>query len=164
MKISADMNEKIEALRQSIAKVETHLKRIQRRLKGLEPLFPFTSEKMGTLTEEQEGECDIVIYRFAHVQDTLSAKVFSLFLEVIHEQPAGSDFVDKLNLLERLGIITDMYQWKDVRELRNHFSHDYTHDFAKQAEYLNELRDAIPVLTATFDRIKKRLEKSDEYN
>ena len=112
---------------------------------------------MQKLTEEEQGKLDILIYRFTHFQDTLSQKVFSLFLDVIVEQPASDMFLDKLNLLEKIGIVTDMYEWKDIRELRNHFAHDYTDDFARQAKYLNELHKAVPILISTFDRIKQRL-------
>ncbi len=152
--------EKKEVLLENIRKVEIHKESVEKYLKELISLFPLTPEKMQKLTEEEQGKLDILIYRFTHFQDTLSQKVFSLFLDITVEQPASDMFIDKLNLLERIGIVTDMYEWKDIRELRNHFSHDYTEDFARQAKYLNELHKAVPILISTFERIKERLAQS----
>ena len=158
------MDEKIKTLRENVEIVGIHLEHIERVLLILNPFFPFTAEKIEQLTFDEIDRCDALIYRFTHVQDTLSGKVFTLFLDVAHEQPEGPGFIDKLNLLERLEYIESAYQWKDLRDLRNHFSHEYANRAALQAKYLNQLRQSIPVFTSTFDRIKKRLAESDESN
>ena len=76
------MDEKIKTLRENVEIVGIHLEHIERVLLILNPFFPFTAEKIEQLTFDEIDRCDALIYRFTHVQDTLSGKVFTLFLDV----------------------------------------------------------------------------------
>ena len=155
------MNKKYDKNNKTIEKnietIEIHLKKIKKLLVPIQSLFPFTSEKMLQLTLIEEAFCESLIYRFMHVQDTLSGKIFSQLLDILKEQTEEFSFIDKLNLLEKLGIIENAYQWRNLRDLRNHFSHDYIDKPELQADFLNKLNQSIPVLMACLDKVKKRL-------
>ena len=160
MKSSINKNSDNDVLQKNIETVDLHLERIQQLLQLLKPLFPFTDQKMTDLDVTQESYCDALIYRFMHVQDTISTKIFTSFLGVLEEAPDEFTFIDRLNFLEKIGIIKDAYQWRTIRKLRNHFSHDYVDKPELQAEFLNDLRDAIPVLVSCLENIKNRLSKT----
>jgi hypothetical protein len=149
-------NERNDLLQASIGITEKHFQKIQYAMEMLELYVPFTAKKVEQLTFEEKGYHDVLVYRFNHLYDLLSGRVFPLFVDATYEQPDGPDFVDKLRLLKQLKIIDFMSQWRSMHILRRYLYH-YTFDSVKQAEYLNELYNSIPILVATFERIKKRL-------
>jgi len=154
------MKKRNQSLQENIEAVEIHLTNIKRIVGNLGSLFPFTAEKIEHITFDEQDRCDALLFRFTHAQDTLADKIFPDFLDAIKEQPVAA-VLDRLSLLERLKIIDSSYQWSDLRDLRNNLSHEYASNADLQADLLNQVRDSIPVLVATFDRIKKRLAESD---
>lgn len=67
------------------------------------------------------------------------------------------------NRLEQLEIIKDYESWKELREVRNEFAHDYEEEPAESAEKLNILLYKKGQLEKNFNNIveflsKKRIE------
>lgn len=149
-------HEKRALLQMNIEIVTKHFQPIERAMQVLDPLFPFTVEKVKALTAEETNYHDVLIYRFNLLYDALSLRVLPLFVDVIYEQPDGPDFSDILKLLKRLKFVDVLCEWKKIHSLRRRLYH-YTFDSVKQSEYLNELCDLVPVLVSTFELIKKRL-------
>lgn len=56
-------------------------------------------------------------------------------LKLEDESPVS--MIDVLNMMEKRGILTSVYQWKLLREVRNAFSHDYPESETERAEALN---------------------------
>lgn len=61
-------NKKLEALHEMLLIVDIHLKRIERVSFELKQLLPMTGEKIKTMSTMQQVYCDILFYRFSHMQ------------------------------------------------------------------------------------------------
>lgn len=155
------MNKQQEiTLKAALEMAQGHLDRIHEILaEDLKNIIPFTEEKMKNITRVEKNTCDALIYQFMHVQDTLATRVFPLYLDALGEESEKIPFIDKLNRLEKLGIIEKAYGWQDLRKLRNHFSHDYAYEPERQAKFLNELCKAVPLLSQTLARIIAHVQK-----
>jgi|GEM_PF-3363318 len=147
----------LRVMQEHIQTVEKHLDQIHFLLDELQSISPFTAKIMEDMTRYQKVNCDALIFRFSLTQDTMATKVLSDYLELTEEQTQGMSFIDKLHLLERLEMIDDADQWRDLRELRNHYSHVYTTSLKDQADYLNKVCKAIPIFDKCLERIKKRI-------
>ncbi len=147
----------LRVMQEHIQTVEKHLDLIHFLLDELRSVLPFTAKIMEDMTMHQKVDCDALIFRFSLTQDTMATKVLPDYLELTEEQTQGMSFIDKLHLLERLEIIDDADQWRDLRELRNHYSHVYTTSSQDQADYLNKVCKAIPIFDECLERIKKRI-------
>ncbi len=147
----------LEILQNHIQTVELHLDQIHFLLEELKNLLPFTAKIMNDMNRHQKADCDSLIFRFSHVQDTMGGKVLPLFLEENKEQTSSLTFIDKLNLLERLEILENADQWIDLRDLRNSVSHVYVKTAQEQADFLNKVCKAIPVFEECLGRIKQRI-------
>lgn len=64
--------------------------------------------------------------------------------------------LDKINKLERLGIIENVELWKEMRDARNHIAHEYPDHPELTALYLNKVFDLAPKLLKFFDTIKNK--------
>ena len=68
----------------------------------------------------------------------------------------GKTMIDKINKLERIGIIANAQVWEDLIEARNHISHEYPDHPERIARYLNKIFDLIPTLLEILELIKTR--------
>ena len=62
--------------------------------------------------------------------------------------------IDKLHLLEKLGVIEDSFVWQRMREIRNHLSHEYPTVPEITAKHLNDVFFCIPDLLNFLESIK----------
>jgi hypothetical protein len=63
---------------------------------------------------------DQLAYRYGKLQDSLGEKVLPGILELAEEPLAPrATFAEKLQRLERLGVIASAEQWRLLREMRN---------------------------------------------
>lgn len=137
------ITEKIKAM-QKIA--STHESRILTALKHLHNTFPLTEESVEHLSDNQLLNIEMLTSRFAKLQDYLGTKVFDMFFEVEQENVDGFTMIDKLNKLEKLGIINDAHQWRDMRDARNIVEHEYPDNPLLIASNLNKIYEMIPHL------------------
>ncbi len=149
--------EELESLKTRIKIIEYQLTRIKRRIETINLQYPLTSETVGTLTESQEEKFDSALYRFSQVQDLMVSKVFPLFLEVAGEPVEDFTFIDKLNYLERMNVLSADV-WIGLRKLRNEIAHDYEEgDTDRHVRILNAFLNGVPVLEAALHCIKQRI-------
>ena len=47
-------------------------------------------------------------------------------------------FIDRLNRLEKFGVLDEAENWMKMRQIRNHLSHEYPDQPEIMAEYLND--------------------------
>lgn len=131
-----------------------HAKRLQFAMDKLQPLMPISGTRFAQLSEQEILLWELFSSRFSKLQDLMGAKLFSLILE-LSEEPGESDtFIDKLNLLEKIGLIPDARKWRELREIRNHLSHEYPDDPEKNATYLNQAFAIAPYLLQCFETMK----------
>ena len=60
---------------------------------------------------------------------------------------------ERLVLMEKRGLI-DCEQWKDIREVRNNFTHEYPDENSSKAINLNAAWQCIPVLLSVVQAMK----------
>ena len=150
-------NEKLEILKDTLDIIGKHFDQIDFVDSKIGHLFPLTTKKMKNMTRGEQVDCDVLIYRFTHLQDTIATKAFPLVLEVGQEQIDELFFIDRLNLLERRGIIEKAYQWQDLRDLRNKLSHEYVNQPEHQVKLINQVWQSLPIIRACVERIKQRV-------
>lgn len=97
--------------------------------------FPISAENLNTADDDLQDKIDAFRVRFADLQDCIGHKLFRNLLKLEDESPVS--MIDVLNMMEKRGILTSVYQWKLLREVRNAFSHDYPESETERAEALN---------------------------
>lgn len=98
-------------------------------------LFPLKAEILNTLKPDDLDKLDAFRVRFCDLQDSLGNKTFRSILNLEEEQ-TGSN-LDVLNKMEKRGILNSFEEWKQQREIRNLFSHDYPETDEEKVETLN---------------------------
>ena len=123
---------------------------LQQARERVQMLGEITSGRMATLTDEEVMMIDQFLYRYARLQDTLGMKLFPALLAASEEPlESSATYIDKLNQLERLGVIQSARRWRELRALRNRLTHDYP-DPTVRAQILNDALDsANELLTQT---------------
>lgn len=77
----------------------------------------------GPRTFEVEESLDALTSKFARVSDIFTQKVLkSLILLTREDAPT---FVDRMNLCEKLGVISSAADLIEIRDLRNQIAHEY---------------------------------------
>lgn len=120
---------------------DIHADRLKSGLKKVKTLFPLTPTVFAQLTDENVAFLDMITTRFGKLQDIIGAKIFPLILEILGEDALS--YIDKLNKLEKLGIIEDAQWWMKAREIRNQITHDYPDDYGLLSTHFNQM---IPVV------------------
>jgi len=78
---------------------------------------------LNLLSIEQKESCEALTARFARLCDYLFSKVFRT-IDQIELQDEGTA-IDRLNRMEKRGIIASSHEWRSLRDLRNEIAHEY---------------------------------------
>ncbi len=114
-----------------------HADRLNLALGKIDHLYPFTEEIVGAIPEEDLGYLELFTSRLGKLQDALGEKVFTYLLEALGESTESKSYIDKLNKLEKLGILPSVAWWQDLRKLRNILAHEYPDSPVFIADNLN---------------------------
>jgi phytoene dehydrogenase-like protein len=101
--------------------------------------------------EDLAERLDAFVSRFGRMQDTLGDKLIPSLLRSLAEKPGS--VLDNLNRAEKLGLLTSVVEWLDVRNLRNKLIHEYMSDAAEFAIALNQAHVEVTLLVATYNAI-----------
>jgi hypothetical protein len=134
---------------------QKHLYHLERALKIIRPFLPVTVAYITTQTDDQIQAWDQFILRFTKLQDTLGVRFYPALLSYLQEPCATQTMLDKLNRLEKLGLLNRVSDWNILRSIRNQFAHDYPQDASLKAAYLNEAIIAIQVFKDTMSRAEQ---------
>ena len=129
----------------ALEECKKHVQRINTALKFLEPLFPLTEAVLNALSDEQTAVLDQFLYRFAKLQDCIGLRLIPAVYALLESDTSVHPFIDILNRLEKLGVLTSAEDWQYFRSLRNNFSHEYP-------ERSEDIVNAINALYASWDR------------
>lgn len=113
-----------------------HADRLKLALNKIEAMYPVNSTTVTNLREEELAYLDFFTTRLGKLQDNIS-KIFNLLLQYLGEPVDNCSFIDKLNKLEKLEILSDASWWQELRQLRNILTHEYPDDPNLIAENLN---------------------------
>lgn len=101
--------------------------------------------------EDLAERLDAFVSRFGRMQDTLGDKLIPSLLRSLAEKPGSA--LDNLNRAEKLGLLTSVVEWLDVRNLRNKLVHEYMVDAEEFAMALNQAHVVVTLLVATYNAI-----------
>lgn len=138
---------------------DLHAKRLNYAMNKLKPFIPISAEKFAQLSEDDIPIFELFTSRFAKLQDLMGAKLFGLVLEFSKEPGQFETFLDKLNALEKLGCIPEAKQWLQMREMRNHLSHEYPQKPEISAGNINQAFEMAAVLLNIFQNLKLFIKK-----
>lgn len=134
-----------------------HADKIKESLRALKSLFPLTQEKVLKLSHQEMLLTEMLIHRFAKLQDYIGRIMIDELLKLTKDYEDTLTMIDKLNKLERLGVIESVEIWEAMRSARNHIAHEYPDQPALAAKYLNDVFHLAPKLLDTLETFKKYL-------
>ena len=133
-----------------------HIGRLNFSYQKIEHFFPLTIEVYNNIDDNQISFFDQFIYRFTKFQDAMGAKLFKSILDNLGEDVRAVPFIDILNKLESLCIISSAEDWLLLREIRNLLTHEYP--FNKQ-----EIVDGLNLLHKNFDLLMSVWKQTETY-
>lgn len=135
-----------------------HIDRLNYAMEKLQRKYPLTGEIVAATTDEELLLWELLTSRFAKLQDFMGNKIFNAYLNVVGENIDSWTMIDKINKLEKLGIITSADFWINMRLLRNHLAHEYPEHPEITAKYLNQTIEAVPQLLDCLNKILLKFE------
>lgn len=152
------IDEKVKSMQQI---ADTHAERITDALLNLQKLktFPISEHSIQHLSKEQILYIEMLCSRFAKLQDFIGANVFDLFFAIEEEDIDGLTMIDKLNKLEKIGILSDAHIWREMRKARNIIEHEYPDNPLLMANTINEIVAFCPILLEIKKHIFSKINK-----
>jgi hypothetical protein len=127
-----------ETIRPIIEIAQTHASRLTYAIKKLAHHFPLSAKTVLAIPDDELPMFEFYTSRFSKLQDLMGNALFPKLLAAVGDLTEGMTFIDKLNRLEKLGIIESTDAWMTMRQIRNHLSHEYPNQPELTAVYLNE--------------------------
>lgn len=126
---------------------EKHEARILKALEILKPSFPLTKNSINSFDDEAIAVLDQFLYRFAKLQDCIGLRLIPSLYSVLENDDRVLPFIDVLNRLEKLGLLSSVNDWQFFRAIRNNLAHEYP-------EREDDVVDAINLLFFSWDRFR----------
>lgn len=95
--------------------------------------------------------------RFAKLQDTLGAAMRHAAL--LAGEP-NETFLKTLSYFEKIGVLSSIETWQEMRALRNMAAHEYGIEYAVIAEHFNTLYSFVPQLICISDQFTNYCEST----
>ncbi|WP_176212450.1 hypothetical protein [Metallibacterium scheffleri] len=133
-----------------------HRHHMRHALASIAPRRPLSAATLADLDDDAVQDIDQFVLRFGKLQDVLGTRLFPALLDVLQEPYEDRPMLDKLNRLEKLGLLESTESWEKLRALRNHFAHEYPDEPALRAAYLNQGFDAAASIETILQRIGQR--------
>ena len=127
-----------ETLQSVMDVAQIHAKRLKYAMKKLSSYFPISSETVISLSEDELPLFELYTSRFSKLQDLMGNALYPKLLASVGEPIDEMTFIDRLNRLEKLGVLDEAENWMKMRQIRNHLSHEYPDQPEIMAEYLND--------------------------
>jgi hypothetical protein len=136
-----------------VAKI--HADRLSTSIQHLQTKMPLSPRDVEAFTFDDMLLLEMFVNRFSKLQDLMGAKIFKAVIDYAGESTDPMTFIDRLNVLEKLGLIDNTDAWKDLREMRNHLAHEYPDAPETVANYLNKAFSMTSTLIETLSRIEE---------
>lgn len=136
----------------------SHAKRLQFALDHLKNIMPIDQTGIKQMDDMVFMYFEVLTNRFIKIHDFLGSKIFDLTLEAYKESFASMSMIDKLNRLEKIRVIDSVEFWDELRDLRNHLTHEYPAHPELTAKYLNHTYRLAPQLIKLTEKIVNKLE------
>ena len=130
----------------ALRECERHVKRLHYAAAQSRKLFPMNAKAYELLSDSEVAALDQMLFRFGKLQDAIGQRLLPAILLAGQEWRDNETFLDKLNRLEKLGVIPSANGWVALRELRNSATHEYPDEPEVNAANLNKIFEAISEL------------------
>ena len=137
----------------------SHLRYLSSSAARLAASFPLSRATLEALNDESVTLLDQFIYRFTKLQDALGTRLFPALINLIRGDDEIRPFIDTLNQLEKLRIVTSVDAWQELRTLRNNLAHEYPDSLEQRGVTLNALFVQWVQLADMFHATKEYYEK-----
>jgi uncharacterized protein with HEPN domain len=117
---------------------------------------PILNKEQKDLSPAEKESLEALTARFARLCDFLFQRVFRTIdqIELVAEE--GSN-IDRLNRMEKRGVILSAALWRTLRELRNQIAHEYLIESSDMV--VQQSHAQTPELSATVDRVLIYIDK-----
>ncbi len=95
-----------------------------------------------------------MLFGYVRLQDAIGSRLFPARLEAGGELLIESSYIDRLNPLERLGVIQSAESWMELRAIRNQITHDYPEPEVRR-QILAQALETISELQQTVASVRK---------
>lgn len=142
-------------LEPTLRECRLHERRMAYALGQLAGKLPVTAEQWADMDDETVADVDQLLFRYNKLQDAIGQRLFPAILMLGGDWSEDQTFLDKLDLLEKLGAISSAQQWNELRAIRNKLTHEYPDAPELNAANLNQVVDSIEALRATLDQAEE---------
>ncbi|MDH4262377.1 MAG: DUF86 domain-containing protein [Spirochaetia bacterium] len=147
------MNFNIEnTFKEKLYECARHIEKINTAKKKLFRYMPLTVDSYVNLSDAESGFVDQLIFRFSNLQDTMGENIFPSILKLAQEDTKRKTFIDILNRLEELGIISKE-EWLKLRETRNKIAHEYSFNQDEVVESIVNIYNESDRLIAVYEKV-----------
>ena len=145
------MNELHEKIKSALAEQDGNFVHIHNALEKLKPYLPISPAHL----EDRDvvGHIDQMIFRFIKIQDGMGRRLILLIVEMMEADTSEMTFIDKLNRLEKFGLIAPD-EWNIYRKIRNDLAHTYPEEKEELADAINAATELSRKLEATFLKMR----------
>ncbi len=147
------MNVDIERLKKILYECQKHIQRMDSSSRKMAPFMPLNQSRYDCLDEDEVEHIDQFLFRFLKLQDAIGQKLFKTILLVLKEEVENKPFLDILNRLEKLELISDTNTWIELRNIRNSLTHEYEDDSEEISYLINKIYDKRETLKSFFYQI-----------
>lgn len=149
----------VDLLKEYLDVCDLHLDRMKTALSKIKKYYPFKENSFPLKDSDDLAYLDMFTTRFSKLQDTLGNKIFGLALDLLGNGSQNLTYIDRLNFLEKYGILESAAKWRGLRDIRNELAHEYPNSYAKQSKTLNRVVDSWGLLENVLVALKKELQK-----
>ncbi len=142
-----------EKLERYFEEAKKHIQKIKSAKEILQDVMPLSGESLIKLSEKEQDKLDILIFRFAKLQDLLGRKIFRSILDFSGYE-SNVPFVEILSELEREGLI-EIDKWMALRDARNAIAHEYPNEEKKIVDELNFIFEEVEYLIQLTQKLEE---------
>ncbi len=146
------MNEFYEKVKSAVSEQERNFIHIYHALEKLMPYLPIGAEHLDD--KDIVEHIDQMIFRFMKIQDGIGRRLIPLIVEAIEADTSEMTFIDKLNRLEKFGLMGSG-EWNIYRKIRNDLTHTYPEEKEALFEAINAAVAIIPGLEETYQKMRR---------
>jgi hypothetical protein len=150
-----------ERLKQNIIECDRHKEKILTALNHLSDRLPFTVDIYKSMDDTGSGFLDQLIFRYTKLQDTMGERILPAVLQLGSEDTKKKTFIDILNRLEQLEIVTKD-EWLELREFRNQVAHEYADNDKETVVAVNHIAESSKRLIQIYDHVRSVVWRSIE--
>lgn len=114
--------------------------------------LPLSAAGWESLDDETVADIDQLLFRYNKLQDAMGQRLFPAILMLGGDWREDQTFIDRLDLLEKLGAIPSAQQWSELRAIRNKMTHEYPDAPEVNAANLNRVVESIGPLREALDQ------------